>query len=165
MSTATKLKKNVEGLLAEWQELALKWNKREAKRLADIAPHKEKFDRRVAEINEVARATQAPLEAQMKLLAAQIDKEMQAGIAVDRKSAAVLAVESTAAIVELKDNGHRLIDPKAFFDETAEADRTSLFWSCLNVGIAKAEKFLPKAVMDRLAQHDPNWKVITRLKK
>jgi hypothetical protein len=165
MSTAAKLKKTVGGLLATYEKLALREHKIEAQRLAAVLKQQQKFDKACAPINSAALETLDPLRAEMRTLAAEIERELKSGIAKDGKTASVLSVETDKAIAELKDNGHRKIEPSAFFEEIPPGRRTLEFWQCVDVRIGKAEKYLPEDAMTRLAGHEPSWKVLTRLKK
>jgi hypothetical protein len=165
MSTAAKVKRTVESLLVEWEKLAARAAKIESQRLADVKPHQDNFNNAVASINEAARKKADPIALQMNAVAAQIEREMKAGISSDGKTVTVPQVETDKAVTEMKDNGHRVIDPAEFFTTTPPAQRTGFFWTCVKIGIAPAEKFLSADTMKRLAQHEPNWSVKTRLKK
>jgi hypothetical protein len=165
MSTATKLKMTISTLLAEYEKLALREHKIELQRLADVLKHQQRFDKACAPINAAALEKLDPLRADMRILAAQIERELKSGISKDGLTASVFSVETAKAIAELKDNGHRKIDPCAFFEEVPPGRRTLEFWNCVDVRIGKTEKFLSEEAMTRLAEHEPNWKVTTRLKK
>jgi hypothetical protein len=165
MTSATKLKTKVESLLAEYEKLALREHKIELQRLSDVFEQQRKFDKACAPINSAALEKLDPLRADMRVLAAQIERELNAGISKDGKTASVLLVETSKAIAELKDNGHRKIEPSAFFEEVPPGRRTLEFWGCVDVRIGKTEKFLSEEAMKRLAEHEPNWKATTRLKK
>lgn len=63
----------------------------------------------------------------------------------------VITGERAAAANELV-VGRRTVDAKTFFD--AVPVRTPAFWSCLSVGIAKAEKLIGQTAVDEIANKE-----------
>ena len=163
--TATKLKKAAEAALTEWQLLALRAARVEAQRLEDIREHQLRFDKACEPVNAAAQEKLEPLQTRMRTLRGEIERELKAGISSDGKSVAVPQVETEKAIAKLKDTGHRVIEPAVFFKQVRPADRDQDFWGCVQVLIGSAAKFLPEAVMKRIAEHAPKYSVVVELKK
>lgn len=70
---------------------------------------------------------------------------------------AELAVAANELVV-----GKRSIDAKKFYD--AVKQKSAAFWDCLSVGIAKAEKMLGKAEVDKIAEKETKLVASLRLK-
>ncbi len=143
MLSATKIRNLITPALSEWQQLAKKVKAEE-----DACAAKTKKD----------RDRMAALELQIQLT-------MSKGFAPNQSSVVVQTVETESAIAEVKDEGCRQIDPEEFFKAIPAKDRKHPFWGCLKVGIGKAEKYLPKALMEKLAIREPKLTVKVRLKK
>jgi len=165
MLTATKIKKSAKPALEEWQQLALKVKKSDAQLDADVAIHKQNFDKATEPLIANANAKTRAWRERMATLEAEISTELKAGISTDGETVALQRVETDLAVAELKDAGKRCIDPEAFFKAVPTADRTAQFWSCVDVLIGKSEKFLPEAVMKRLAKRNHKHSVSIRLKQ
>ena len=165
MLTATKIKKSAEPALEEWQRLKLRVKKIDEQLAADVAVHKQKFDKAteplVAKRNEKA----APLEQRMATLEAEIADSLKQGISTDGETVAVQRVEVDGAVAEVKDAGKRRIDPEEFFEAVPAGERTAAFWACVEILIGKSDKFLSEAVMKRLAQIAHKYSVSIRLKQ
>ncbi len=143
MLSANKIRTTVAPALEEWQRLA----------------------KRVKAEEEACDAKTKKDRDRMATLELEIQQTMKRGIAPDGKKIAVQTIESEAAIAEVKDEGCREIKPEEFLDAVPARDRTEQFWDCLKVAIGKTEKYLPKALMEKLATREPKLNVKIRLKK
>jgi hypothetical protein len=157
-------RKAIEEALAAWEKAALKARKIAAELDADLAPLTAAYDKKCAPIHEAANEKLGPLQARMSQLAAEIEKQLKLGIDVDAKTIALSQVAVGKAIAEVQAReGSREITPEKFFEQTPPAQRDSRFWDCVKIGIAKAEKFLGKA-MDSVAQKPWTASVTIKLK-
>lgn len=165
MLTATKLKTTAEAALQKWERNFQKILKIAAERDEQLQKERDKYDRACAPVVDKANAQIGALIAESQRLEAEIDQSMMQGISADRQTVVIPRIETKFAIAEIKDNGRREIDPQLFFREVPVADRTSIFWSCLQVLVGPAEKFLPEEAMKRLARHQPKHSVVVRAKQ
>lgn len=143
MMSAIKIRNLVKPALVEWERLAKKVKAEEGACAERIAKD---------------RARMAELELSIQTTIAR-------GISPDGKKIAVQSLETEGAIVEVKDDGYRSIDPAEFFKAVPPKDRTEQFWDCFKVLIGKSEKFLPKALMETLADFESKLSTKVRLKK
>jgi len=165
MLTATKIKKSAEPALEEWQRLALKVKKEETAYAAGVAVQKQKYDRAVEPLTAMYNEKTRAWRERMATLEAEITADLKAGISTDGETVAVQRVETDSAVAEVKDAGTRQISPEEFFKAVPAGDRTPQFWSCVEVLIGKSEKFLPEALMKRLAKINHKHSVSIRLKQ
>ncbi len=165
MTAVAKIQKTVEAALAEWERLKLRARKYELQRDNDLAVQRTKFDKACEPINLEAKHNLDPLYTKMRTLETSIVNELKAGISPDGRTVAVAQVDVGQAVARMKDNGRREIDPAEFFKQVRQADRDQSFWACMQILIGKAEKFLPEAVMERVARHEPKYSVVIELKK
>jgi hypothetical protein len=156
--------KAIEEALAAWEKSVRKARKIEAERDAALSPLTAAYDKKCAPIYAAANENLAPLVARMTALTAEIRKQLNLGIDVDAKTVALSQVTAGKAIAEVQTGeGNREISPEKFFDQTPPAQRDARFWDCVKIGIAKAEKFLGKA-MDSVAKKPWAASIVIKLK-
>jgi len=143
MNTATRIIKSVEPALAEWERLK----------------------QRALKLENEAALKLDPLYERMATLEATIGARLKVGISADGETVAVSQVDCGGAVAEVKDNGCREISAEDFLRAVPTAKRNATFYSCLKVLISPTDKFLPAAVVKKLAKFKHKHSVNVRLKK
>jgi hypothetical protein len=165
MQSATKIKKSAEPALEEWERLAAKVQKANDELAAAVAKQQQKFDKACDPLLAARNEKTGPWLTRMATLAAEIEASLKAGISADGETIAVPRLETAGAVAEVKDGGKRQINPEEFFKAVPVGDRTEQFWSCFEVLIGKSEKYLPEALMKRLAKINHKFRVDIRRKQ
>lgn len=148
MAKVSKTKLKV--LLDEWEEA----KRAEATLIAEceaaIAPIRERFEKKCAPIRE--QYTEALLSWQQRAseIEATISENLLSNLNEDG-SVAVTEIIADGAKAQVMTTGKREIEPSRFFDTTPEPARDKSFWGCVQIGIAKAEKFLGSRI-DAIAE-------------
>ena len=140
--------------LALWAEGEKALDKLRAKRERDLAPlmeaHNEAcrpIEERFAKKAEPLMETQAELEGDIIEFLTAKDRDQ--------------TLTANGAIAEQKTEtktGRRVIEPQKFFD--AVKAKGAEFWSCLKVEIAKAEKFMGKIEVDKIADKEQKTETV-----
>jgi hypothetical protein len=157
-------KKTIEPLLDEWAKLRAQADKIEQSRDLEIKVLQEHFDRKCASIRNIANGKLAPLQEKLKSLTEKIAKPLLDGVAEDGTIALPQVIgERAFASVNTK-SGPREIDAVRFFDHTPVAKRDSIFWSCVKILVAPAEKLLGKVELDKLSDRSTSHEVEIKMK-
>lgn len=118
----------------------------EGKRTVELDPYLQQLAADTKEINEKYDGKVAKLKDQKSGLAVEVLSWLgQHGKAVVLEGD--LAVATNEVVV-----GKRVIPPASFFEKVKE--RTTGFWDCVSIGIAKAEKLIGKTAVDEIAHKE-----------
>lgn len=124
-------------------ELERKMLSLEEKRGKEIEPFRVAFERDTADINAKYDAKAAKLREERDTIYGEVVIWLES-----QGKVMSLEGEKAVAVNELV-VGKRVIDPETFFDKARFHGR--LFWDCLTVGIAKAEKLIGATAVDEMA--------------
>lgn len=158
-------KRAIESLLEEWARLRAQAEKIEQARDAQIQIETEKFNRRCDSIQGEAKAKLEPTLKKLAELEDKISKPLLAGVAEDGTIALPQVVTERAFAAVNKSQGPRRVDPVKFFALTPTAKRDSVFWNCVTIGVAPAEKLLGKLELDKISSRATTHEVEIKMKK
>lgn len=161
-------KKAAQELLTELGEKLVERAELEAQRQAQIAPITKRYQKACEPIDAEFNPKFAPVDARIKDLKVQLEAYLKAGF--DAKTGAAKIVQIVGAATEGKEPvaavkvaTQRWLDPERFCNEIKE--RGKEFWDCLNVGIAKAEKFIGANRVNALAKTEYKASVVFELRE
>lgn len=140
----------------EWARVQSKIAKAERAKNDEIDPY-------LARFNEETEPIRSKHEKKINSLREQADELEQKVIGWLNRVGKPIALEGELAVAEnhIKE-GPRQIDPKAFFDLVKA--KGAEFWNCLKVEIGKADRFLGKTEVDRIATQESKLVASLKLK-
>jgi hypothetical protein len=148
--------------LDEWAEAKRAEEQLIAECEAEIAPIRERFEKKCAPIREQYTAAILSWQQRASEIETAISENLLSNLNEDG-SVAITEIIADGAKAQVMTTGKREIEPSAFFDTTPEPARDKSFWGCVQIGIAKAEKFLGSRI-DAIAQKKFSHRVQITLK-
>jgi hypothetical protein len=158
-------KKTIQPLVDEWGKLNAQAQKIEDLRDAEIKILKDKFDRQCATIRAQANEKLEPIQKKLAALVEQIEKPLLAGVADDGTIDLPQVIGERAFATVNRKDGPREIDPVKFFEHTPPAKRDPVFWGCVKIAVAPAEKLVGKVTLDTMSNRNTKHEVELKMKK
>lgn len=145
-------KQDLTAKLHEWEKLKTRATKIETQREQQLQTILDVFEKKAEPINADADRQLAPLVDQMEAIEKELESELLGSIKPDG-SIRIPQLETASALAQVMTDSRREIKAAAFFRAVLPSRRNDPdFYGCLSVLIGKAEKFLDKATMTRLAR-------------
>lgn len=149
--------------LKQWARLAQRQKQIEAERDRKLQPLKDELELKCAPIVAAADARLTTLQAELSVLAAAIESELQAGARADG-TVEIPQVAVDNAVALLKSKPTREIPAQDFFQAIPASQRNAGFWSCLKVLLGESTKLIGEKSVERLAKKTYTHKVEISLK-
>lgn len=156
-------KKQIAELGQEWADLETKRRAKEAAKSQELKPLTDRYDRACAPVNEKFNTELSPIITRQKELLDTIQKNLLAGVSPDG-SIKIPLVEGDHFTAKVLESPTRSVAPFDFIEATPKAKRTSAFWDCLNVLVTKADKFMGKDEVAKIAKTDTSHRVELKFK-
>ena len=149
--------------LDAWGVLQAKIGKVVSKRDKQLTPLIAEHNEKTKPILEEFDLKVAPFRAQAAEIEKEISAILTANIDEHGKPIPVIIASETASVTVTKSEGARIVSVQKFFDLVKT--KTSAFWDCLSVGVAKADKLIGKDKVDEISDKRTSYPVTFSLKK
>lgn len=149
--------------LEAWTVLQVKIGKVVSKRDKQLEPLIKEHNEKTKPILEEFDSKVAPFRTQ----AAEIEKEISALLTANIDESGnpipIIIAGESATVTVTKSEGARIVSVQKFFDLVKT--KTSAFWDCLSVGVAKADKLIGKDKVDEISEKRTTFPITFSLKK
>ncbi|MBX7170165.1 MAG: hypothetical protein K1X72_04355 [Pyrinomonadaceae bacterium] len=149
--------------IEEWAALQTKIGKFASKRDKQLTPLIAEHNEKTKPILEEFDSKVAPFLSQAEAIEKEISAILTANIDDSGKPIPVIISSETATVTLTKSDGARIVSVQKFFDLVKT--KTSAFWDCLSVGVAKADKLLGKDKIDEISEKRTTYPVTFKLNK
>jgi hypothetical protein len=149
--------------LEAWTVLQGKMGKVVSKRDKQLEPLMREHNEKTKPIIEEFDLKVAPFRAQAEEIEKEISAILTANIDDKGKPIPIIIDGKSATVTVTKSEGARVVRVREFFDLVNT--KTSAFWDCLSVGVAKADKLIGKDKVDSISDNRTSYPVTFSLKK
>lgn len=162
-NSSARVKREAAQLLAECGDIGQQLAAFEREREAQIAPHRQRYEKRIAPINATFDAQTAELRQQQAQAQARLEKLLLSALG-DDDAPLIPQLTGELATARVETTTRREVDALAFYNAVPQSERTPAFWGCLTVAIGQADKFWGKLKVDALATLKRTHRVVVSLK-